>query len=216
MSSDEKGPPAHLMDEIPLPDEEWGPGSSGPVDDVPPPDEAWMPSEEPPPPADFGPPGDMPPVRSGPPVGKRPTAAGSAGTGSTSDGQLGRGSEVKIIGGTEGVGVVGEVFWWGESKFGAGMRAGVRGPDDRTYWVDEEHLGQPGDDVPEAVVEAAADQPDMGKGDRVRVTKGRDSGTEGVIFWWGDSKYGDGMRAGLETDDGQTVWADAGDLERVD
>ena len=45
---------------------------------------------------------------------------------------FGKGARVKIVGGVEGVGEVGEIFWWGESKFGQGMRAGVSCPGEAT------------------------------------------------------------------------------------
>ena len=48
------------------------------------------------------------------------------------EGGFGKGARVKIIGGVEGVGHVGEIFWWGESRYGEGMRAGVKGPDEDT------------------------------------------------------------------------------------
>jgi len=129
---------------------------------------------------------------------------------------FGPGVEVKIVSGKDGVGVVGEIFWWGESKYGEGMRAGICGAQDTTYWVDEEHLGWPRDEIPEEVLERAASAPDMGKGDRVRIIAGKGCGSEGKIFWWGESKYGEGMRAGVETDDGETIWADASDLETIE
>lgn len=123
-----------------------------------------------------------------------------------------KGSRVKIIGGTQGVGVVGTIFWWGDSKYGDGMRAGVSGDDDETYWVDAEHLGQPDADVDDEVLETAEKAKAFKRGDRVKVVEGRDAGSEGTIFWWGESKWGDGMRAGIETDDGEKVWADASEL----
>ena len=128
-----------------------------------------------------------------------------------------KGDRVKIIGGTEGVGVVGEIFWWGDSRYGDGMRAGVRGPEeDESYWVDAIHLGDPSEEIAEEVLEAAKEAAKFRKGDRVRVIEGRDAGSVGVIFWWGESKYGEGMRAGIEADDGEKVWADAAELEQAD
>lgn len=50
-----------------------------------------------------------------------------------------RGARVRIVGG-KGKGVAGEVFWWGKSKFGDGMRAGVTGDDGEKYWVDADDL----------------------------------------------------------------------------
>lgn len=52
---------------------------------------------------------------------------------------LKKGSRVEITGGREGVGEKGEVFWVGDSKFGKGMRYGVR-DGDATYWVDEQFV----------------------------------------------------------------------------
>jgi hypothetical protein len=54
---------------------------------------------------------------------------------------LAKGARVTITGG-EGAGQSGEVFWVGESRFGRGMRYGVRVDDEQTYWVDE-HLCEP-------------------------------------------------------------------------
>ena len=76
------------------------------------------------------------------------------------------------------------------------MRAGVRGPEeDESYWVDAIHLGDPSEEIAEEVLEAAKEAAKFRKGDRVRVIEGRDAGSVGVIFWWGESKYGEGMRA---------------------
>lgn len=47
-----------------------------------------------------------------------------------------KGDRVRIISGASGVGLICEVFWTGASKYGDGMRYGVRGPDEETYWVD--------------------------------------------------------------------------------
>lgn len=46
---------------------------------------------------------------------------------------------------------------------------------------------------------------EMKKGDRVVVVRGRKAqGEEGTIFWFGPDKYGDGMRAGVKIDNGET------------
>ncbi len=50
---------------------------------------------------------------------------------------LDKGAPVRITGGREGVGEEGEVFWVGESKFGPGMRYGVKNAEGETFWVDE-------------------------------------------------------------------------------
>jgi uncharacterized protein (TIGR02996 family) len=53
------------------------------------------------------------------------------------------------------------------------------------------------------------------KGTKVRWSKGRLSGT-GTVFWLGQNKFGDGMRAGVKDDEtGETVWADADDCKPV-
>lgn len=127
-----------------------------------------------------------------------------------------KGASVRIIGGREGLGEVGEIFWWGDSKFGDGMRAGVTGADGTKYWVDEEHLAWPDAKVDEKVIEEAKAANVFGRGDRIRVKSGKGAGAEGTIFWWGDSKWGDGMRAGVETDDGEKLWIDAEHLEKVE
>lgn len=142
---------------------------------------------------------------------KKETKKPAAGAHNASD-DFEKGSRVKIVGGTQGVGVVGTIFWWGDSKYGDGMRAGVSGDDDETYWVDSEHLGQPDAEVDDEVLETAEKAKAFKRGDRVKVVEGRDAGSEGTIFWWGESKWGDGMRAGIETDDGEKVWADASEL----
>lgn len=123
-----------------------------------------------------------------------------------------KGATVKIVSGDEGVGMIGEIFWWGNSKFGSGMRAGLEGLDGEKYWIDEEHLGWPDDEI-EKPSEAARK---LGKGSAARVTGGEHEGKSGTIFWWGKSKYGEGMRAGLETEAGETVWVDESDLEVAD
>jgi hypothetical protein len=47
-----------------------------------------------------------------------------------------KGDRVRIRAG-EDKGVVGSVFWVGESKFGKGQRYGIRGDDEDTYWADQ-------------------------------------------------------------------------------
>lgn len=63
-----------------------------------------------------------------PPAPARPAAAKSSIT-------FNKGDSVKIIGGPNAVGSVGQVFWTGDSKYGNGMRYGVRVGED-TVWVD--------------------------------------------------------------------------------
>ena len=127
-----------------------------------------------------------------------------------------RGARVKIVGGREGVGKVGEIFWWGESKFGDGMRAGVTGDDDIKYWVDEADLGWPEDELSPEAIETVKASKGLGKGVDVRVIAGKSEGETGTIFWWGPSKWGEGMRAGVETHSGEKVWVDAAELEALE
>jgi len=121
--------------------------------------------------------------------------------------ELEKGATVKVVSGPEAVGMIGEIFWWGKSKYGAGMRAGIQGVDGEKYWIDEEHLGWPEDAVENPT------EPRLGKGVEARVTGGDHAGAQGKIFWWGKSKYGSGMRAGLEDETGETIWVDEDDLE---
>lgn len=45
------------------------------------------------------------------------------------------------------------------------------------------------------------------KGDRIKVIKGRKAkDVVGTIFWFGDNKFGEGKRLGIEGDDGETYW----------
>lgn len=57
----------------------------------------------------------------------------------------------------------------------------------------------------------------FGKGTRVRVAEGDHEGVVGEIFWWGRSKYGNELRAGVEPDEGdEKVWVMAKELVAVD
>lgn len=53
---------------------------------------------------------------------------------------LEKGSYVEITGGKEGKGEKGEVFWVGDSKFGKGLRYGIRNDGGTTFWVDEDFV----------------------------------------------------------------------------
>lgn len=57
----------------------------------------------------------------------------------------------------------------------------------------------------------------MDKGSRVKVVKGRKVpiDTTGTIFWLGDNKFGEGKRAGIEGDDGETYWTSLDNLEAI-
>jgi hypothetical protein len=51
-----------------------------------------------------------------------------------------KGDRVTITAGPNGVGIAGSIFWTGESRYGKGMRFGVKGDDEATYWVDENQV----------------------------------------------------------------------------
>lgn len=57
----------------------------------------------------------------------------------------------------------------------------------------------------------------MEKGDRVRITDGRQGkGQSGSVFWKGPNKYGGGERLGVRGDDGETYWVNSDDCEKDD
>lgn len=143
------------------------------------------------------------------------SAPESKGADTSELGDVAKGDRVKIIGGKQGVGEVGDVFWLGENKYGPGIRAGVKTEDGKTYWVDTNELGTPDAVVSESEIEAAKENSKFAKGDAIRITGGEGSGSEGTIFWWGESKFGPGMRAGVEAEDGEKYWVDAEHLEAL-
>jgi len=55
------------------------------------------------------------------------------------EGALAKGDAVEITQGA-GTGTRGEVFWVGKSKFGDGMRYGVRDADGEAHWVDDHQV----------------------------------------------------------------------------
>ncbi|TNE87123.1 MAG: hypothetical protein EP330_19325 [Deltaproteobacteria bacterium] len=118
-----------------------------------------------------------------------------------------KGTRVRIIGGRNGKGKTGEIFWKGPNKWGEGERFGVRGDDGQTYWVAEKDCEKASGPAPE---------PEAGdtfeKGDRVRFQwRGRE-GT-GTVFWIGESRNGPGQRLGVRDDapegEEDAVWLDA-------
>lgn len=66
---------------------------------------------------------------------------------------LSKGTRVEIVGGRQGKGEVGEIFWAGDSKFGPGMRYGIR-VGEQTYWVDGRHVKALEEEPAQRVVEA--------------------------------------------------------------
>lgn len=130
------------------------------------------------------------------------------------DGEIAKGSRVKIIGGKEGIGDIGDVFWLGENKYGPGMRAGVKTEKGITYWVDTNDLGSVDAHVSDTEIEASKENSKFGRGDDVRIISGEGVGATGTIFWWGESRFGPGMRAGVEAENGEKYWIDAENLEK--
>ena len=56
----------------------------------------------------------------------------------------------------------------------------------------------------------------MDKGTRVKIVKGRKAvGMTGTVFWYGDNKFGEGKRCGIEGDDGETYWISESNLEKT-
>ncbi len=55
----------------------------------------------------------------------------------------------------------------------------------------------------------------MKKGTTVKVHSGRDEGKTGVVFWVGKAKFGSGLRLGLKTGAGETVWANESAVKEV-
>jgi hypothetical protein len=64
-----------------------------------------------------------------------------------------KGDRVRIRAGDD-KGVVGSVFWVGESKFGKGMRYGIRGDDEETYWADQAQVEASDEPAPEGQASA--------------------------------------------------------------
>ncbi len=124
-----------------------------------------------------------------------------------------KGARVAIVSGRQGLGMRGEVFWIGESRYGKGARYGVRGDDGETYWVDGQHVG-PEDAVPPPKL-PERDQAPLAKGTRVRITRGESAGAEGEVFWVGERKFGPGHRYGVRDDEGETHWIDGPGVEAI-
>ena len=123
---------------------------------------------------------------------------------------MNNGTRVEIISGdTAPIGLCGTIFWFGESKYER-LRAGVRGDDGRTWWLDAQHLKETEAPAPEPV----QDGPEPIKGCRVRWTD-QEGELTGFVFWYGPNKFGPGMRVGVKAEDGETYWLNA-DWVKVD
>lgn len=124
---------------------------------------------------------------------------------------LEKGMRVVVTGGqTAPLGLTGTVFWLGENQWER-MRAGVRGDDGETWWLDPSHLEPSGAPAPTPSMNLCAPE----KGDVVR-WKTRDGAMTGVVFWQGPDKFGDGTRLGVRGNDGETHWLNAAWVEVVE
>ncbi|MBX3273230.1 MAG: hypothetical protein KF729_23395 [Sandaracinaceae bacterium] len=126
-----------------------------------------------------------------------------------------KGDRAAIVSGRKNpIGVRGQIFWIGDNKYGDGKRYGLRGDDGETYWCDGTTLG-PEETAPPPPP-AAGPKTALDKGARVTITKGPSAGTEGEVFWVGESRYGAGMRYGIKDAEGETHWADSHQVEALE
>ncbi|HJL16530.1 MAG TPA: hypothetical protein RMH99_12785 [Sandaracinaceae bacterium LLY-WYZ-13_1] len=94
----------------------------------------------------------------------------------------------------------GKITWVGPSKYGPGLRYGVRGDDGGMHWVDEEHVERETPNEPSAG--------DLAKGSRVQVVSGPHAGVEGDVFTIVPTG-----RIGVRDDDEETYWVEREHLE---
>ena len=118
-----------------------------------------------------------------------------------------KGTRVQIIGGRNGKGESGTIFWTGKNKWGDGERFGVRADSGETYWVADKDV-----EPTNAAPPPAEAGPTFNKGDRVAFSVRGREGT-GTVFWIGKSKHGPGQRLGVRDDDPESsedaVWLEA-------
>lgn len=128
-----------------------------------------------------------------------------------------KGARVRIVGGRQGKGQLGNIFWKGPDKFNGGERFGVKADDGETYWVSERDVeeatgappAKPAASGGPSASPAAATGESFQKGDRVAFSAGGRE-QQGQVFWTGPSKSGGGQRLGIKPEDGgETVWLDA-------
>lgn len=150
---------------------------------------------------------------------------------------MNKGTLVEVTGGKAPRGVQGTVFWTGPDRYDEGStRIGIKTDSGETYWLSENDVRavEAGGAAPKAAAPAqrptapppqaprtaaptsapvgeklvtapagpAGPAPD--KGARVSWATG-----VGTVFWYGPSKFGDGMRVGVEDDNGAKHWLDA-------
>jgi len=145
-----------------------------------------------------------------------------------------KGTLVEVTGGKAPRGVQGSVFWTGPDRYDEGtLRIGIKTDAGETFWLSEHDVravdgAEPGaapaprpagaaaPAAPAAAPRPAAaasptvagpDGPAPDKGAEVRWATGT-----GTVFWYGPSKFGDGMRVGVEDASGAKHWLDAAEV----
>lgn len=123
-----------------------------------------------------------------------------------------RGKLVRVVRGRKvPIGTEGRVGWYGESRYG--WRVGIDTDDGERVWTSANNVEVVAQAAPEETADEPADVPELRRGMRVVVVRGRKAqGAAGTIGWYGRSRYG-GMRVGIDTDDGERVWTDARNVE---
>ncbi len=106
-------------------------------------------------------------------------------------------------------GEIGEVFWTGESRYGEGMRFGVRADDGETHWIDEADVTKLEGDEAKPPEPQEPETEALAKGTTVTIVNG---GAKAEVFWIGKSKFGKGWRYGVKDEAGDTHWLDENEL----
>ena len=138
-----------------------------------------------------------------------------------------KGTRVEVVKGQRSYGVQGSVFWHGPDKYNEGsFRIGIKDDDGQTHWlsvddvVEVDEDAAPADPSSTSAPQTPRSEPpststpqsprpetpasDLKRGMRVRWDNGA-----GTIFWYGPSRYGDGMRVGVKDDNEASHWLDA-------
>lgn len=131
-----------------------------------------------------------------------------------------KGTQVEILPPHENQGVQGFVFWTGPDRYNEELlRLGVKDQDGTAYWVNSDQVkaldgaaaaagggngaARPANGAPRPAA-AAPDGPAPERGSMVQWATGT-----GKVFWCGPSKFGDGIRVGVEDNSGEKHWLEA-------
>ncbi|MAC26129.1 MAG: hypothetical protein CMN31_09325 [Sandaracinus sp.] len=96
--------------------------------------------------------------------------------------------------------VTGKIYWVGPSKYGPGLRFGVKADDGSKHWCDEEDV--------ERVDGGPKEGPGgLKKGSTVRVTAGEHEGVEGEVFFYSKG------RVGVRDDHEEMYWVNEGEVK---